>query len=259
MRTKHLFIPIILIILGISSCKQDAYFLFNDVARIQFGPDIARIYSASYNMADTTKNFTFYYNSATSTQDTTFFDIYAIGGPTSSDRAYSLKQIQLTDGTTNAVSGTDYKAFTDPTVAGKYVIKAGQVHAFAPIVMLRNAGLKTKTVTLKFTLDENENFKMGEATNLWRKVIFTDRLSQPTAWSTSITQYYFGAYSVTKHAFMIQVTGQKWDQTFMSTVTSDYAQLQYYISSVKHALVDYNNAHPGNPMKDENGQLIVMP
>ena len=59
MRTKHLFIPIILIILALSSCKQDAYFLFNDVARIQFGPDIARIYTASYNMADTTRTSRF--------------------------------------------------------------------------------------------------------------------------------------------------------------------------------------------------------
>jgi hypothetical protein len=255
---RTLYIVAAIALLAMASCKQEDYYLFNDVGRIQFGPDMARIYTASYNLADTTKNYTFYYLAADKTQDTMFFDIYAVGGPTSKDRAFSLQQVQV-DGAANAVSGTDYKAFSDPTVTSAYVIKAGQVHTFVPIVMLRSAALKTTTVTLKFTVAENENFKLGEKTNLWRKLIFTDRLSQPTAWTASITQYYFGAYSVVKHAFMIQVTGQKWDQAFMSTVTADYAQLMYYISSVKHALVDYNAAHPGNPMKDENGLVIVLP
>jgi hypothetical protein len=258
MKATNLFISVVLF-MALASCKQDAYYLFNDVARIQFGPDIARIYTASYNLADTTKNYTFYYLSASKTQDTVFFDIYAIGGPSTKDRPYTLTQVQVNDGSVNAVSGTDYKAFTDPSVSGSYVIKAGQVHAFTPIVMLRNAALKSKTVTLKFIVAENENFKLGEINNLWRKVVFTDRLSQPTAWGASMVQYYLGAYSVTKHAFIIQVSGQKWDQAFMSTVTADYAQLQFYLSSFKHALADYNAAHPGNPMKDENGQLIVFP
>jgi len=125
--------------------------------------------------------------------------------------------------------------------------------------MLRNPALKTTTVILKFEVIENENFKPGEISTLWRKVIFTDRLSQPTAWTASMGQYYYGAYSTTKHAFMIQVSGQRWDQDFMTVVSADQGLLKYYTSSFKHALADYNNAHPGNPMKDENGLVIVFP
>jgi len=253
------YIILALMLIALASCKQDNYYLFNDTARIQFGPDIARIYTASYNLVDTTKAFTFYYDAAAITQDTIFFDVYAIGGPSSVDRPFSMQQIQLTDGSTNAIAGTDYKSFTDATVTSKYVIKAGQVHALVPIVMLRSAAQKTTTLTLKFQVIENANFKVGDKANLWRKVVFTDRLSQPSAWTASYSQYYFGAYSVVKHAFMIQVTGQKWDQTFMSTVTADYAQMMFYISEIKQALAIYNNAHPGNPMKDENGLAIVFP
>ncbi len=112
---------------------------------------------------------------------------------------------------------------------------------------------------MKFYVVPDANFQTGELSKIWRKIEFTDRLSQPAAWSTSFSQYYFGAYSTTKHQFMITATGEKWDQTFIQTTSADYGLLQFYIAVVKAALIDYNNAHPGNPMKDENGQLIVLP
>ena len=167
--------------------------------------------------------------------------------------------MQVLDGSTNAVPGTDYKPFTDPTLSGAYVIKAGQVHTLVPVILFRSASQKTTTLTLKFAVVENENFKLGENSNLWRKIIFTDRLSQPTAWNATMTKYYYGAYSVTKHAFMITVTGQKWDQEFMTKIAPDLAQVNFYASLCKTALINYNNAHPGNPLKDENGQLVTFP
>jgi hypothetical protein len=255
---QKIFFIIAIAIIALASCKQDQYYLYNDVARIQFGPDMTRIYQPTYNLADTTKNYTFYYAPASKTQDTVFFDIYAIGGTSSKDRSFTLQQVQV-NGATNAVAGTDYKAFNDPTVTGKYVIKAGQVHAFVPIVMLRNAAQKTTTYTLKFNVAEDANFKFGEKNNLWRKVIFTDRLSQPTAWNAYQIQYFMGAYSVVKHAFLINLTGQRWDDTFITLIYNDYGQAKYYQSVYKTALINYNNAHPGNPMKDEFGTIIVFP
>ena len=133
--------------MALASCKQDEYYLFNDVARIQFGPDISKIYTASYNQADSTKPFTFYYDAASITQDTVLFDIYAIGGTKSVDRPFALQQIPFGDPLTNAAPGIDYKAFTDPTVNKAYVIKAGQVHTLVPIVLLRTtAGLQLQAL-----------------------------------------------------------------------------------------------------------------
>lgn len=245
-------------LLILASCKKDQYFIFNDVARIQFGPDISRIYTPSFNLVDTLKPYTFYYEPSTTTQDTVFFDIYAVGGPSNKDRQFKLEQVQVA-GATNPEPGKQYKSFDDPTVNKAYVIKAGEIHAMVPVVLLRDASLRTQTFTLRFNVVANDNFKTGEAGNVWRKVVFTDRLSQPAAWDASAVLYYYGKYSVTKHQFMIEQTGEKWDQDFMSGLPSDYALLTFWRGKLKTLLIDYNNAHPGNPLKDETGELVLFP
>ncbi|UKJ08555.1 DUF4843 domain-containing protein [Solitalea lacus] len=255
---KIKYFVVALALLGLASCKEDDYYLFNDVARLQFGPDITRIYQPSFNLADTLKPYTFYYENPDVKQDTVFFDIYAIGGTSSKDRSFTLEQVQES-GVNNAVAGTHYLAFANPAVSKNYVIKAGQIHSLVPVIILRDPSLKSANVTLKFNVVVNENFQLGEAKNLWRKIDLTDRLSQPAAWNASATQFYYGKYSTVKHQFMIQSTNQKWDQEFMATLPNDYALLQYYTGTLKNALVNYNNAHPGNMLRDEMGDLVVFP
>lgn len=253
------YILIVMAVITVASCKKDQYSLFNDTASIQFGPDPSHVYLASYNLADTLKPFTFYYEVPGVTEDTVFFDIYAIGGVSKTDRSFTLKQEQIAD-VSNAVAGTDYVPFTDQRVSKFYTIKAGTVHTTVPVIVLRDPGLKTNTVVLKLNVVANENFQLGEQSNLWRKVQITDKLSQPAAWNARSLQYFFGKYSTVMHAFIIQATGQKWDDAFIIAVTgSDYALLQYYIGVVKTALIDYNKNHPGSPLTDENGELVVIP
>lgn len=257
MKTIKYFLVVVLLLI-MNACKKEEYKMFTDVARIQFGPDISRIYQTSFNLADTTKDFTFVYNSPTSTQDTVWFDVYAIGGLSTKDRIFKLEQIADTTGALNAVPGLDYKAFTDATLASKYVIKAGEMHTLAPVVLLRSATLKTATVTLIIKAAVSADFQLGETSCIWRKVTSTDRLSKPAAWTSTINAY-FGTYSMVKHQFMIDVTGKKWDQTFLSNVLKDINQVLFYTTTCKTALINYNNTHPGNPLRDENGALVVFP
>ncbi|TKC07437.1 DUF4843 domain-containing protein [Pedobacter frigoris] len=252
------YVIVAMVVLAFASCKKDQYYLYDDVARIQFGPENSRIYITSYNLADTLKPYTFFYEDASVTQDTVFFDIYAIGGVSKTDRTFTLEQEQVA-GATNAISGTQYVAFNDPKATKNFVIKGGTVHTRVPIVLLRDASLKTSTPVLKFKAVADGNFQLGEINNLWRKIVFTDRLSQPAAWNASATQYYFGAYSVAKHQFMIDSTGEKWDQDFITSIMADYALLQYWTGTLKISLIDYNNSHPGNPLKAENGEMVVFP
>jgi hypothetical protein len=247
-----------IVILSTYACKKDQYYLYNDVARIQFGPELARIYTTSANLADTLKPYTFYYEKATETQDTVFFDIYAIGGVSKEDRSFTLEQVQVPN-VTNAVAGKHYVAFNDPKATKNFVIKAGAIHTKVPIILLRDPSLKTTTYILKFNVVEDKNFKTGEINNLWRKIEFTDRLSQPAAWNASAIQFYYGKYSVVKHQFMIQSTGEKWDQDFMVGLPSDYSLLQYWIGTLKINLVTFNSNNPGNPLRDENGELVIFP
>ncbi len=245
-------------LLSVYACKKDQYYLYDDMARVQFGPDIARIYTPSYNLADTLKPYTFYYEDASTVQDTVFFDIYAIGGVSKEDRSFTLEQVQVPN-VTNAQAGKHYVAFNDAKATKNFVIKAGTVHTKVPIILLRNVDLKANTYILKFKVVADKNFQTGEINNLWRKIEFTDRLSQPAAWNASAVQFYYGKYSVVKHRFMIESTGEKWDQDFMASLPSEYALLQYWIGTLKINLIDYNAKNPGNPLRDENGELVVFP
>ncbi len=228
------------------------------MARVQFGPDITRIYTPSYNLADTLKPYTFYYEDASTVQDTVFFDIYAIGGVSKEDRSFTLEQVQVPN-VTNAQADKHYVAFNDAKATKNFVIKAGTVHTKVPIILLRNVDLKANTYILKFKVVADKNFQTGEINNLWRKIEFTDRLSQPAAWNASAVQFYYGKYSVVKHRFMIESTGEKWDQDFMASLPSEYALLQYWIGTLKINLIDYNAKNPGNPLRDENGELVIFP
>lgn len=254
---KKILVPVVLLSL-LAACKKDQYYLYNDHALIQFGPATDRIYQVSFDMADTAKLQTFFYDDAAVTQDTVYFDIYTIGGTNKADRPFVLEQVML-DGENNAVAGTHYKAFTDPSLQSLYTIKAGQVHAFVPIVLLRDASLKTDAVKLQFRVKANEQFAEGEVKKLWRRVEITDKLSRPAAWDNSGVLYYWGKYSTVKHSFMVEQTGERWDDEFIKGVMTDYSLITYWRLKLKTLLVNYNNAHPGAPLTDESGEVVVFP
>lgn len=240
------------------SCAKDEYYIFNDEARIQFGPPIVPRGTTVSEYQDTLKGATFYYDAENITRDTIYFDIYTIGKLSKTDRSYKIEQINLPN-VDNAIPGKHYVAFDDPSLTNAYSINADSVHAKVPIVILRDPELKTKTINLGFQIVENNDFKLGENSKLWRKLQITDRLNKPNNWTTTISQYYFGAYSVRKHQFMIETTQERWDDNFFSEVYSAIDLINYYKSFLGTALIDYNNAHPGNPLKDENGELITFP
>ncbi|MBO9634949.1 MAG: DUF4843 domain-containing protein, partial [Chitinophagaceae bacterium] len=150
-------------------------------------------------------------------------------------------------------------AFDDATVSALYTIKKDSVHSRFPVVALRDASLKTGPVVLKFEVVENEAFKPGEKNNTWRKLTITDKLVRPASWDGVMESYYWGKYSTVKHQFMIDLTGKKWDQEFMAGIYNDFAALAYYNATFSTALVDYNNAHPNAPLRDEDGELMLFP
>lgn len=257
--TKNKYIILFVLISGvIASCKKDQYYVYNDVSRMQFGPELSRIYTASYDFADTFKRQTFYYYDNTVKEDTVFFDIYAIGGVRDVDRTFALEQEQVANAT-NAIAGKQYVDFKDPRATKNFVIKAGAIHTRVPIILLRDPSLKTTTPVLKIKVATNDNFQLGEASKLWRKIEFTDRLSQPGKWTASFTQYYFGKYSVAKHAFLIEATQQKWDDAFIDELYAVGGLMTVYQIKAKMALTEYNNVHPGSPLTDEFGELVAFP
>lgn len=254
---KYILIALVCVC-SIQSCKKSDDFLYTDIARIQFGPAPQYSYLYAYTFSDSSKVESLTALNTATLVDTVYFDIYTMGKVSDQDRAFVLKQEQV-NGQYNAVPGVHYKAFTDPDVTKNYVIKAGQVHSRIPIILLRDASLKTNSAVLKFNIVANDNFQLGQEQLTWRKVTFTDRLSQPAAWNAQAVSLWYGKYSEVKHRFMINATGQKWDQDFLTMIIKDNQLQQYWISVVKSALAAYNNAHPGNPLIDEFGSLVVLP
>lgn len=246
------------LLLMLLACKKDPYFLYNDEAKIQFGPEPEKIYISAFNNADTLKRLTFYYHDDAVTQDTVFFDIYAIGGTSTEDRTFKLEQEQI-PGVENAKPGVHYKDFNSPDLTAAYSIKSGTVHTRVPIVFLRDESLKSKAVELKFKVVDNNNFQAGENTLLWRKAVVTDMLSQPDSWDDWYTEYFLGSYSMAKHSFMIEKTNQKWDADFLTYLMTVPAEMTYWVSECKAALLNYNMAHPDDNLTDEFGELVQFP
>lgn len=256
---KKTFPYIILTIFMISSlaCEEE-YMSFQDVPRIQFGTSTTKGYLTNTTPAaliDTMKNYSFVYAKPDITQDSVFFDIYITGGPVNYDREFKLVQIKEPNAV-NAEPGKHYMAFDNPDVSQNYRIKAGKVHSRFTVVVLRDESLKTQIVALRFTVEENQYFKLGENHSLWRKTYFSDLLSRPQAWGK--IEGYIGKYSQVKHRFMIEVSGNKWDEHYISIVSPSYMELTFWTQFFRVELQKYNKAHPDAPLTDENGKRVYF-
>lgn len=246
------------LVLLIISCKENEPFLFEDVATLQFGPPPGAIYQPGSSAVGSVTAYTFFYQGEDVDRDTVYFDIYAIGGLSSKDRPFKLEQQPL-ENVNNAVAGVHYVSLDDPAVQKEYTIKAGQMHSRVPVVLLRDVSLKTSDIVLNIGIVESADFKNGERDFLWRNLTVTDRINQPAAWSGFYQNNYYGKYSARKHKFMIEVTGELWDQTFMTSVHADLTELAYYMSVIKTALIDYNKLHPADKLKDEFEDFVTFP
>ena len=103
-------------------------------------------------------------------------------------------------------------------------IPAGKTSAAFPVTLRRDASLQQQPV------------------RLYIKVAPSDELKE-----------FFGEYSNTKYRFMIANAGgiNEFDTDKLS-----WGELMNLRIKFQNALQDYNNAHPGNPLKDENGVLV---
>ncbi len=250
---------ILLSFFSLTACQKSKELLYTDIARIQFGPDPAKIPNVSQATADTLKTQTFVYLPSFIFTDTVFFDIYTMGRLSDRDRPFKIKQVQVKNAK-NAIAGKHYKAFDNPEIAALYVIKAGTVHTRVPIVLVRDVSLRDEAYVLKFEVEENDCFRLGQADLLWRKVIFSDLMMRPSIWNEMYSNLYFGTYSEVKHQFMVDVTEQRWDQEFITKILMDTEQLHYWLGMLKSALIEENRGKEVKDHKrDEFGHLIVFP
>lgn len=204
-------------------------------------------------------SFSFVYGGE-ATVDTLWFDVATMGYLADGDRPIALQQIPV-EGADNAEAGTHYVAFDDPSLSAFYKIPARANKASIPVVVLRNdATLKDRTVTLKFGFKENDYFKPGYDTLSVHTLYITDRLSQPSNWSSLA---YFGAYGEQKHLLMIEWTGDAWDEEYIEELVSGDAAYWHYMANwMKRKLEEENAKRLADPAigevyKEADGKTVV--
>ena len=132
-------------------------------------------------------------------------------------------------------------------------IPAGEAKATFVVKLKRIAVLQSKTVRLYIKVADNSDFKAGVNEENHIVMIWNDILSRPNSWDS--LQPYFGEYSDTKYRFMLANSG---GVSEFSTDTMSWAQLMSFKIRFQNAVNEYNAAHPGNPLTDEFGNLVIF-
>jgi hypothetical protein len=171
--------------------------------------------------------------------------VYITGKVADVDRKVGIS----VDGKTTTAATNQYDI---PAVV---VIPKNEHFAILPIKIKRTADLIQKAVRLKIVLNDQEEIKPG--TTDWNNlnIIWSDILMKPINWE-NLTEF-FKDYSDTKYRFIIDVL-KIGDFTYGKSNGMTWGEMNNYRLQVIQALQEYNAAHPGNPLTDENNQLVTF-
>lgn len=241
----------IAVLLSIATgCKKSEYLIYKSIDRLQ--------------LADTTTlSATFIYEANIVVKDTVYIQVSTIGDIADHDRPVKLVQIPEFDYTfvrdpiTNqikdtiatekpfkALPGVHYMDLADKSLASMMVIKANQVSGLIPVVLLRDASLKTNSYRLRLQLVANREFGLGETKAREKTVVFSDRLERFFSWrvdnGTAPAFTSFGKYSTGKHQFMMDVLKVNIDEQWYQAVLAAQATGNYQ-NVLKAALIAFNS------------------
>ncbi|MBR5612336.1 MAG: DUF4843 domain-containing protein [Bacteroidaceae bacterium] len=235
MKKMKLMILLLAVIGMFTACENDKFY-FQDDARVRIeGP---------YEWAVGTDSLTFSFAAYPSQVQEQGMEmkLYVMGEAAATDRTAKL-----------AIDRTLTTANDDQYVFPETVtIPAGKLEA-PFIVTLKRADLTSGTVSLYFRVVETNDFKVGVIEQNHFCIKWNDTLSKPKNWDTELLEF-FGEYSLVKYRFIIDTIGfGEFSATSMS-----WSELTNYKIIMKTALDEYNDAHPGEPLKDENGLLVTF-
>lgn len=171
------------------------------------------------------------------------------------DSTYVDMESPAEEGRHFQIQNAEGNQFVVPAGANSYVLKI--------LLKRSDEGLKKNARKLHLRLVPDKDFGIMSDVASLKKITISDKLEKPRRWRGYYCDYYLGNWSEVKHRFMINVTGQKWDNDFILHYVNgrDGAALcDFYLSKIKKALEEYN-ANPSNnpPLKDENGKEVVFP
>lgn len=234
---KKLIITITLSLIGFLwfSCKQENVPAYNGKEYIQF-------YSDNPTIASVTSGYSyFFYKDAAVQTDTVWFKVATVGGlvkKTSYLKFLAFKDTAKTPQYPDAVAGTHYVPFDDPAVIKLMKVEPGQIVADVPVILKRDPSLKQAVYRLHFKIVASDDFLVGDAKHIEGALYVSDKLSQPSRWTST---FFLGAYGTVKHQFIIDQSGQRWDDDFIAnTIVNDANIRTYYLFKFSQALKALN-------------------
>jgi hypothetical protein len=195
--------------------------------------------------------------------DTAWFTVTTMGILSDRDRPIALAQLVPGPGDTTtraAVAGEHYVPFDSPDMAPHYKIPAGAARARIPVVMKRAPSLAGGDVTLRFTFKENAHFKPGYDHLVERSLRVSNRLAKLDNWEDTYADYYFGDYGPVKHKFLIDTSGNPWDEEYLEELMGGDAQyIDYLVNLYRLKLAELNEAREANgegPLREADGTPV---
>ena len=275
---KNRFFIYTMILIGslFAACEEDLK---------PYAEDTCWVYFDLIGSADTLQNRTFVYAGGDAETDTVWIPLKTIGKVMNFDRPVTLTQVQG-DGL-NAVAGTHFVPFNDQSLSTEYVIPAGKTTVELPIVLKRDASLKTDKVLVEFTLTANNYFTPGFVGPQTVQVWVTDQMDRPSYWPTAsdaTLNSKIAPYDPVLHQFLIDATGNKWDNEYIGslglyegflntsygeawaywddqTANYDSAYMNWLVSKLQKALADENAARAergeGPLMRSDGTELKI--
>lgn len=210
---------------------------------------------------DSIINYSFAYGHSSVQIDTVELELQLMGEVKDYDRPFTLKQVPA--GGLDAVAGKHYVPFDNQELVSAYVLPANAIKVMVPVVLKRDLSLKENAYMLRLTIGETGEFACGSKERAYRTIVIADELIKPNGWGGTM-EHFFGTYGKVKHQFLIDVSGNRWDEEYVSEM-NDWAQkdqgyLFYWMDFFRQALAEYN-ANPDNnpPLREAGGEEVTFP
>lgn len=166
------------------------------------------------------------------TKDTVYLHVIVKGNAPTQRSYISLTQFDTTDtDLPKAIAGVHYVPFDDPQLQDKMVLEPGQLEADIPVILLRDASLKDGIHQLDFRIKSNAYFIRGVDATTKARIRISDQLVQPASWVhfPPRLRFFLGPYGSVKHRFIIDVSGEPWDDNFIRYyINNDLGAQTYY-------------------------------
>ncbi len=217
--------------LFLSSCEKDIDSYDDEQARLNF-------YNYQNDQKIDNVSYSFVYHGSTTMQDTVWVNVKTIGFLSDTDRPIALKQVAT--GENDAVPGTDYVSFDDSSLQQYYVVKADTNSARIPVIVKRTADMKTTEKTLRITFADNGVFQPGYEKNAFFTIKISDILTKPNAWDANYLYYYICTWTRGIHQFLIDQTGEPWDDEYINKAVGDMGFINYIGGWLPRRLAEVN-------------------